>query len=173
MPRDERPRVIVGVARSTTGLRALRLGVTEARQRGAVLHAVRAYQPLPSTAWLPAEAMDTSERDAQDDVLKAFTDTMGGPPTDLDVVVVVAPGQPGRVLVDYARRDEDLLMVGVSRRPWWGRALRLWRGCVARYCVGHATCPLQVVPPDQFARDAMRTGLGRRLSRELSTLTGS
>jgi hypothetical protein len=61
---------------------------------------------------------------------------MGGLPADIDVSLATLVGPAGRVLVCYADRDEDLLVVGHSRR---GRLRRLGRGsvrvtaaCVAR-----------------------------------------
>lgn len=167
MTHSDRPRVIVGVAGTVAGLRALRVAVTTAQRQGAVLHAVRAF---PAAVFL--ESAEARERTAWDEIAQAFADALGGPPRDLDLAMVAIAGRPGPSLVSYAHRDTDLLIIGVDRRPRW-RRLFPGTASVPRYCLAHAFCPLQVVPPDEFARDVLRHGGRRRISHHLSTLTRS
>jgi nucleotide-binding universal stress UspA family protein len=162
-------RIVVGVDPSLAGLRALRLAVAEARRRGAALHAVRAWNFNPIWDASLCFWYEELERDAADTIVRAFEEAMGGVPQDIRVVPVTLRGTPARGLVDYARRDDDLLFVGCSRR----RGLRaLARQGTARECATTARCPVVVVPPDAFARDACRQGLRRSVLRDLPALTG-
>jgi len=162
-------RVIVGVQESIAGLRALRLAVAEARQRGAVLHAVRVRRPVPpdsgSGMVLPS---GDSVCQAQDEVFRAFATAMGRVPPDIEVFIVVRDGEPGAALTAHADRDDDLLVVGMGRR---GLVRQLFSGSVARYCLSHAACPVLAVPPDQFAMSARK--LARALRRDPSQLASS
>jgi nucleotide-binding universal stress UspA family protein len=149
MPRVNAGRVVVGVEDSLAGLRALRVAVAEARRRGAALHALRAWTVSLSRAGSPGVWCDELRDVAADRVVAAFDKAMGGAPDDLEVVAGTLVGPPGKALVDYAHRDDDLLVVGATQG---NRLLRLVRASVPRYCVAHAQCPVLVVPPDTFAR---------------------
>jgi nucleotide-binding universal stress UspA family protein len=137
-------RVIVGVADSPSGLRALRWAVEEARRRGTVLCAVRGWRFHPP--WNVPDAhrwrADFAES-ARATVYAGFAQAVGGIPADLTVEVVVAEGSAGQVLVDQAGED-DLIVVGTST----------WSGffSAARYCLRHATCPVVAVPPYSLGR---------------------
>ena len=166
---DGRPgRVIVGVDTSLSGLQALRTAVAEARQRHAPLHAVRTWEPAPSDPGFaetrargPHGALAAAARTVMH---RAFAETFGGPPTDLLVHTVVVPDAPGPVLVEYACRDRDLLVVGAGRR---GVLRRLRGSAVVRYCVRRATCPVLVVPPPPLTRVGSPRALLRELRRDL------
>ncbi|MDP9795199.1 nucleotide-binding universal stress UspA family protein [Catenuloplanes nepalensis] len=156
------PRVIVGVSPSLTGLRALRLAVAEARRRGVPLRAVRAWD-LDGT-----DAVYVRGRDAARQLIReCFADALGGMPPDVQINSVTVLDRPGAALVDYARED-DVLFVGRTPQRWWRR---VFRRSVAGYCVSHAVCPVQVVPPDAFARQWQRRNVADAISRELSELT--
>ncbi len=169
MQRVNGTRVIVGVEDSLAGLRALRVAVAEARRRGAVLHAVRTWIHNPSRGGDLGVCYEELERAAADEIISVFDKTMGGLPADVDVVTATVVGPPGRTLVRYADRDDDTLVVGATCGPW---VLRVLRPSVPRYCVARAQCPVLVVPPDAFARQARREGLARAIRRDLPTLTG-
>jgi nucleotide-binding universal stress UspA family protein len=184
-------RVVVGVHTSLSGLHALREAVAQARARGVPLHAVRAWGPPPAeqsthdAGWQPAigmvrpptensagsgpmRAMPAAEAAALVD--QAFADTMGGEPPDLPVRTVLVPDRPGPVLVEYACRDSDLLVIGAGRRGF------LWRvrgSPVVRYCLRHASCPVLVVPPPPLTRAGSPRALLRELRREIDQLTGA
>ncbi|MPZ26257.1 MAG: universal stress protein [Micromonosporaceae bacterium] len=190
MDAADRPgRVIVGVDTGLAGLQALRVAVTEARVRGAALHAVRTWSPtppppgrptgLPGRDLPPADpgpwhpqvlaAGDPDELAAVAVIVEAFADTIGGEPADLDVHLVVLPDAGGRVLVDYACRNDDLLVVGAARRSRWRRP---WGGSTVRCCVTRAVCPVLVVPPPPLARGGSPRALLRELRREIDELAG-
>jgi nucleotide-binding universal stress UspA family protein len=173
MKRSDRPgRVVVGVHLSLSGLQALRVAVAEARSRRAPLHAVRTTDPSPPgrsvSVAVPADGPPLSS-EAAVVVDRAFHDTMGAVPEDIDVRTVIMPDSPGQVLVEYACRDADLLVIGSGRR---GRLRRLWGGRVVRYCLSRATCPVLVVPPPPLTRDGSPRSLLRELRREIDHLPG-
>ena len=94
---------------------------------------------------------------------------MGGVPFDLDVVLqVVAGGNPTRILVQSADRDDDLLVVGATGGPL---VRRLLRRSVPRQCVRMAASPVLVVPPTTFARQAGRRSTAKDVERDLLQLT--
>jgi nucleotide-binding universal stress UspA family protein len=161
--------VIVGVDESLAGLRALRSAVTEARRRGAVLHAIRVWNFNPAWRGNPAGWYQEIEREAADTLDRAFAEAMGGIPGDLKVVVGTPMGRPDRVLIEYAHDDHDLLVLGCSQRRWWRRLLHR---STAKYCASRALCPVLVVPLDAFARTASQEGLKRAVRRDLPALTG-
>jgi nucleotide-binding universal stress UspA family protein len=162
-------RVIVGVDGSVAGLRALRLAVAEARRRGAELHAIRVWSD--NGAWETGSECLANARQvrAATELSMAFAATMGRVPDDIEVVAMAAGGRPGPILVTYAHRDADLLVVGTTQRGW---LRRLFRRSTARYCVAHAACPVVAVPPDTFARTVSPRRLARDISRELPALGG-
>jgi nucleotide-binding universal stress UspA family protein len=150
------PRVIVGVDDSLAGLEAIRTAVAEARRRGAVLLAVRAWS-LPSAGLGPSLAASSAHlwrQDAVDRLRAAFDAALGAMPRDVAVQVLTPQGGPAPALVSVAVRDDDLLVVGVGRQGWLRRVLA---GSVAAYCLAHAPCPVLAVPPHALARQ-----LGRR-----------
>jgi nucleotide-binding universal stress UspA family protein len=152
---EARGRVIVGVADSPSGLRALRWAVEEARRRGTVLCAVRGWRFHPP--WNVSDAhrwwADFAEA-ARATVYDSFARAVGGVPADLTVEVVVAEGTAGQVVIDQAGED-DLVVVGTST----------WSGffSMARYCLRHATCPVVTVPAYPLGRRAK--ALAREVSR--------
>lgn len=189
-------RVVLGVDTTLSGMQALRVAVAEARRRGCQLHAVRAWGPAPSeppaepgppinpwglagplgggygTGGEPPEQPDGGREGqaaaAIATVTRAFTDTMGGKPPDVSVRAVVLPDAPGPVLVEYACRDDDLLVLGAGRRT----LLRRFRGSpVVRYCLTRACCPVLVVPPPPLTRAGSTRSLLRQLRREIDQLT--
>lgn len=177
-------RVIVGIHPSLTGLRALREATEEARRRGAELCAVRAYPPphaatgfdytgtsgISATCgrpWAQSAAglvWAGRRREAGRTVSDAFDEAMGGPPPDVSVRMLTVDGRPHRALVRFASRDDDLLVVGASRRRvWWP-----FRRSVGRYCATRATCPVLVVPPHEAAREMSGRVRWRSLEQELT-----
>ena len=144
---------------SPRNLQALRYAAVLARGQEAAL--------VPVLAWVPpggdvAERRNASPylrkiwRDAAwERLTAAFDDGLGGMPADLRVEPHVERGETGAVLVDIASQPEDLLIVGTGRRRPVGR---MFRRSVARYCVGHAKCPVVAVPPSALM-DEMGHGL--------------
>jgi nucleotide-binding universal stress UspA family protein len=167
MASDKASRVIVGVDEGLAGLHALRCAVTEARRRRGTLLAVRVWSiglawPPGGPAWqeeMSQEAMMAAGR--------AFTAAMVEPPRDVVVRVATVQGAPGPELVRLADRDDDLLVVGSGQRKLFGR---MSHGSTARYCAGHAGCPVLVVPPHALARAGTTRALSQQLLREARRL---
>jgi nucleotide-binding universal stress UspA family protein len=156
MSATRKPRIVVGVDDTLAGMQALRFAVAEARRRGVVLRAIRAWQygmPWygPDLAPRHAELVD----EAAMTIVNAFQDAMGGMPHDIVVEAQAIEGAPAVVLVDQANSDRDLLVVGRSRRRLFGR-LR-----VDARCMRSATCPVVTVAAPVLAADGDATGLGR------------
>jgi nucleotide-binding universal stress UspA family protein len=164
MDEQDAGRVVVGVSRSLAGLEALRYAAAEARRRHTSLHAVRTWHfDVP---WQGDDVLRWRKELAEEAlryVFAAFEAAMGGVPDDVDVTVVAANGRPDLVLTALAEDREDLLVVGgrTGRRQSW-----LVRGCTRR-----ASCPVTVVPPLTWARDAGGRGSARRLVREVEQYT--
>jgi nucleotide-binding universal stress UspA family protein len=137
---------------------AIRLAREEARLRGTQLVAVMALgsegalgtpagRPL-STPRAPDEDRVLAESTLRS-VVKAALGTedngAGGP----EVQSHVEAGQPGRVLVDQARRLGAVMIVLATRKE--GTPSRLL-GAVSQYVLRNAPCPVLVVPEASKAR---------------------
>jgi nucleotide-binding universal stress UspA family protein len=162
-------RVVVGVDNTLSGLHALRRAVAEARIRGIPLHAVRAWDPGPASIYpMLLNPHEHQIAAASQLVARAFADTMGGLPLDVDVETVLVPDKAGPVLVRHAGQDDDLLVIGTGRRRFWRRSSR-----TTRYCLARAGCPVLVVPPPPLAGAGSTRALMRKLRRELDQLAGA
>jgi nucleotide-binding universal stress UspA family protein len=155
-------RIIVGVHGTLGSLQALRHAADEARQRDVPL--------FPVLTWLPPGG-DLAERRHPSPYLRkiwrdaawqrlwdAFDAALGGVPADITVKPAVVRGDPGRILVDVAAFQEDLLVIGTGRRSSLGRA---FHRSVGRYCLAHAHCPVLAVPPSALM-DELGHGLRAR-----------
>lgn len=147
-------RVVVGVSGSLGSLTALARAAEEARQRGAELWPVLAWEPpggelavrrSPATALMVGQW----ERLARERLLTALHEVFGGNGPGLPMRAVIARGVPGPALVQTADREDDLLMFGAGRRG----LRRALRPSVSRYCLSHATCPVLAVPPSPLQSD--------------------
>jgi nucleotide-binding universal stress UspA family protein len=136
-------RVIVGVDESLAGYQALRYAVQQARARGAKLTAVRAFQ----CAGAGAQWSSVIREAAVSEVAQAFAEALGGPPADIETLILVIEGGAGAALVNVADSPMDLLVIGGSRRRRW----RAPRTTVARICARQAVCPVVIVPPPELA----------------------
>jgi nucleotide-binding universal stress UspA family protein len=147
-------RVIVGVTGSVGSLQALRCAAAEARRREAVLVAAHAWVPpggeLADRRYSVPELRQVWRDAAWRRLWDAFDAALGGRPPDLEVEPVVMRGDPGRVLVTVASREDDLLVVGAGRR---GLLRQLLHRRVCRYCLAHADCPVLIVPPSKLAQE--------------------
>jgi nucleotide-binding universal stress UspA family protein len=156
-------RVVVGVDSSLASLEALRFAVSEARRRGALLVAVR--------AWLvqgPGHGEDLGQwrieagAAAAATVRQSFDQAMGGLPRNLDLEMLAVEGAVGPVLVAQAPSDGDLLVLGAPARRWW----RVFPLSLVRYCVRAATCPVVVVPAPVLARKRSVKASAREMQHE-------
>ncbi len=165
------PRVVVGVQSCVSGLGALRRAVAESRLRHARLCAVRAWNP--GMAFDPAgnltRADDHGADYATELVAGAFVDAMGSMPDDIDVEISIVAGYPGQVLVGFADRADDLLIVGTCQHRWPRRVIG---SPITRFCLRHAACPVLVVPPHELGRQSRR-GLRRAVRREAERLAAA
>ncbi|HZD69410.1 MAG TPA: universal stress protein [Actinomycetes bacterium] len=136
--------VVVGVDGSEASKDALRWALGYARQAGAIVHALTAWQYPPSYAWAPA-VLD--QVDLEGDARRMLKETVEEAVASYWDVVVrsdVVQGSPGVVLV-AAARDAELLVVG-SRGH--GAFAGMLLGSVSEHCVHHATCPVVVIRRD-------------------------
>ena len=138
------------------GLQALRFAVAEARERGVVLRAIRAWEFNPSWYGPDASPRQAELVDAAAmTMVTAFREAMGGAPKDIVVEALVIEGAPAVVLADQARSDRDLLVLGRSRRRRFGSSR------VDARCARTAACPVVVVAAPILARDGGAGVLGR------------
>lgn len=139
-------RVVVGVHGTPGSLQALRFAVGHARAFGATLIPVIAWEPPGGESagrrYPPFLTEEWAEA-AEQRLLTAFDEALGGAPQDLEVEPRVVRGRAGRVLVALADRDNDLLILGESH---CGRLHRAWYGCAPRYCLAHAHCAVTLIP---------------------------
>jgi nucleotide-binding universal stress UspA family protein len=162
MPRVQR--IIVGISGSPRSLPALRCAADLARAYEAELVPVHAWIP-PLAAFagyqFPSGHLRRTWEDAAWQWLwQALEMACGGLPPDTLSQPVIAPGNPGLILVRTACRADDLLVIGTGRRD---AVIRLWHGEVSRYCLAHARCPVLAIPPDRsvLSGSGLR-GLSRR-----------
>ncbi|MFJ4714073.1 universal stress protein [Streptomyces sp. NPDC088785] len=141
-------RVVVGVNGELGSRTALRRAAAEARHRRAELWPVLAWRspagalgartgplmPLPGEDW-----QDLARATLLGTLDEVFPDGPG-----VRVHALLAQGAPGRVLVEAADREDDLLVVGAGHR---GTLHRLLQPSVSRYCLARAHCPVLAVPP--------------------------
>lgn len=163
-------RVIVGVDGSIGSLAALRRGVAEARLRDSVLVTILAWIPpggegIGRRTPCPPLLLAEWQREARRRLRAAWDEALGGFPRDLEIELRVERGWPGWVLTEFARRANDLLVVGAGRRT---ATWRLLARSVARYCVGRAECAVIVEPPPAMAR--LHGRARRRMVRDLTTV---
>jgi nucleotide-binding universal stress UspA family protein len=80
-------------------------------------------------------------------ILNSLQQALGEPPRDLVIQRKIALGRPEKELSSLGSHDDDLIVIGASRRRRWLHPLRR---SISKYCATHARCPVLVVPPDQF-----------------------
>lgn len=141
-----RPRVVVGVDGSPGSNRALAWAATEAARRGAGLVTVTVWQwdgleamPLAGATPLEAERLATDLADRE--IAKL-------PDPSVVTQRLVVRGTAGAALVD-ASRGADLLVLGSHGHGAFHAAVL---GSVSRHCVGHADCPVVILPLPRAAR---------------------
>ncbi|KUL20750.1 universal stress protein [Streptomyces regalis] len=135
-------RIVVGVGERPTTPAAVRFAADEARRRGAVLDAVRAWRcPAYETTDHPllvGEPARMHEQQAAEVLEKALHDI----PADVEGHRRAVEGNTRTVLAD-ASRGADLLVVGAERHH---RHFGLQLGRVAHGVLHHSACPVALVP---------------------------
>lgn len=135
-------RVVVGVDGSEQSLRALRLGLEQARLRREGLVAVTAWQtPMaltPHPMYIDPQEFERAAEAILDEALAAVSSSC----TSVTIERSIVKGDARLVLLaDLA--DEDLLVIGTRGL---GGVSSLLLGSVASHCISHAPCPVLVVP---------------------------
>ncbi|MEU3572810.1 universal stress protein [Kitasatospora sp. NPDC036755] len=159
------PRVVVGVSGSLGSLAALHRGVAEARERGAALVPVLAWEPPGGELGyrrspcppLLAAVRETAERRLRDALDAAF----GGADPGVPLHPVVVRGETVPALLHIADRPDDLLVLGRSGGP----LRRRLRRAVPDRCVRRATCPVLTVPVPELLHDLHRLESAHRRAR--------
>jgi nucleotide-binding universal stress UspA family protein len=143
MQTSPRP-VVVGVDGSEGSRRAARLGVQEARRRGAPLRLLLAlpspYRGVVTVAPEPGLAAELHSNATE--VLQAVAADVAGDAPEVDVTWSVVEGRPGEVLRD-ASVEAQLVVLG-SRGA--GGVAGLVLGSTANGVVNAAACPVIVLP---------------------------
>jgi nucleotide-binding universal stress UspA family protein len=137
-------RIVVGVDGSAASKQALRWAQTQAALTGATLTAVMTWN-IPTAAYgapLPSSMDLDLGADAEQVLDAAISDALGA---DAGATVgrSVQNSYPAPALL-AASEGAELLVVG-SRGH--GEFVGMLLGSVAQHCVGHAVCPVVVVPP--------------------------
>ncbi|HZQ58424.1 MAG TPA: universal stress protein [Acidimicrobiales bacterium] len=137
-------RIVVGVDGSPGSVAALSWAAGLAKETGAELDAVTAWEL--SYAWIDGYAPDIvrwaeeARRDAEERLGAAIT--AAGVGAEVTVTRTVVEGATAQALLD-ASKDADLLVVGSRGR---GGFAGLLLGSVSQQCVHHARVPVTVVP---------------------------
>jgi nucleotide-binding universal stress UspA family protein len=125
-------RVIAGVSGSPRSLSALRCAGDLAHAHDAALFPVHAWAPpaiaLAGHQFLSEYLRQAWEEAARQRLWDALEAVFGGLPPGIRAEPVIAPGNPGWVLVRAAARADDLLVIGAGRR---GDVNRLWRAKIS------------------------------------------
>ncbi len=148
-------RVVTGVNGSPGSLQALRYAAEMARMHDAEL--------VPAYAWTPPggdmadrrfpshELRQVWKAAAMDRLSQAVELGIGRPPGELKFDPRIIRGEAGQALAGLASQPGDVLVIGAGRH---GAVRRSLSARVARYCLGHAVCPVIAVPPAGLAHTA-------------------
>jgi len=138
--------IVVGYDGSPEAQIALRDATALARTSGALLKIVAVAEP-PLNAYEggdgPGPGWYELRRKLEQDMRERLTEALSTLPADVRVESLTVRGQPAAVLVDVAKDDGALLMLG-SRS--YGTLRRVLLGTVATALVRTARCPMVVHP---------------------------
>jgi nucleotide-binding universal stress UspA family protein len=144
------PLIVAGFDGSAGSTAALDAALVEARRRGGRLRIVTAWRVPAPVAGFAFTAMTVGRiyddlhdiaRDGARQLVATALDHIG-PGPGVPVETAVVEGTAADVLVD-ASADAELLVVG---RRGHNKLVELLLGSTAHGCVGHANCPVLVVP---------------------------
>lgn len=147
---ENETRIVVGVDGSQGSREALRWALRYAEQCGGRLTALVAWEPQPpafaeAVPMPPVISEEESKTRAERTLREAVDEVVESLGTSVRIRREAARGHPARVLLDWARHAE-LLVVGSRGRGGFAGALL---GSVSLHCVRHAHCPVVVVRPTQ------------------------
>ncbi|HTZ30716.1 MAG TPA: universal stress protein [Streptosporangiaceae bacterium] len=144
------PGIIVGIDGSHHSTRALEWALREAAIQHAPLTVLTVHS-VPASAWTGNPILVEQDADDQEKMLKSAEELthkavsqMGEARPD-SITVRSVSGFPAREIIDESR-DADLVVVG-SRGA--GGFAKLMMGAVSSQVVGHAHCPVVVVPTER------------------------
>ncbi len=159
-------RIVVGVAGSAASAAAVTWAAREAELRGAVMHAVHAWEPAargraPYAPGPHGEHRDDERKAAAllqtvvEQELAAVQRGLDGPPPDAaGPLLEVAEGLAVQVLLNCAAGAELLVLGGSQPGPDAGGRPSAHLGPVARACLRSAPCPVVTVSPQHVRRSA-------------------
>ncbi|MER5942031.1 universal stress protein [Streptomyces sp. NPDC001928] len=135
-------RIVVGVGEKPTTPAAVRFASDEARRRGAVLDAVRAWRcPAHETTDHPLLAGEPA-RIHQQQAVEVLEEALHDVSADVETRRRAVEGNTRNVLT-AASRGADLLVIGAERHH---RHFGLQLGRVAHGVLHHSACPVAIVP---------------------------
>ena len=138
-------KIVVGIDGSASSAEALRWAGREAKLHDATITVVTAYR-FPVAFSGTGAAPDVAAPDAQSEAQALQQSMLDDAADDLQGVEVtreIAAGQPPGSALVTAAEGADILVVGAHGR---GGVSGFTIGSVSHHCVGHATCPVVVVP---------------------------
>ncbi|MET8542608.1 universal stress protein [Kitasatospora sp. NPDC004799] len=158
-------RVVVGVSGSLGSLAALHRGLAEARDRGAELVPVLAWEPPGGELGYrrsPCPPLLAAVREAAEQRLRDALDAaFGGADPGVPLHPVVVRGETGPALLHIADRPGDLLVLGRSGGP----LRRRLRRAVPDYCARRAGCAVLTVPAPELLHELHRLESAQRRAR--------
>ena len=138
-------KIVVGIDDSPGARAALRWAVGQAKVTGAKIEAVYAFDFHVTWDEEPGVQFEDwrsrAELLARESLNEVLADVSLSPDDGL-ISAVAVEGSPAPILI-AASMDADLLVVGSRGRGGFGGLLL---GSVSQHCVGHAKCPVVVVP---------------------------
>ena len=165
---DPLRRVVVGIDRTGASVAAMTWAAREAALRGAVLHAVHAWQPADRgrAPYAPGPRCPDREADrraAEEALAGAVGEALAADGRSPDgAVLEIMEGRPVPVLLRSTVGAELLVLGGASAAAREGGApAHDHVGPVARACLRSAPCPVVVVTQRQVA--GLRDAASRRL----------
>jgi nucleotide-binding universal stress UspA family protein len=144
------PGIIVGIDGSHHSTRALEWALREAAIQHAPLTVLTVHS-VPASAWTGNPILVERDADDQEKMLKAAEELTHKAVSQLgearpdSITVRAISGFPAKELIDESR-DADLVVLG-SRGA--GGFAKLVVGSVSSQVVGHAHCPVVVVPTER------------------------
>lgn len=138
-------RIVVGIDGSDGSMSALRWAVEQARQTGAEIDAVAAWEypvlmTLPAASTLPPP--DDMAEETLEHLRKTISDAGVEDPGDVPIRHHVIRGHAAEAVLKAAK-DADLVVVGSRGLGGFGSLLL---GSVSQQIVQHSPCPVVVVP---------------------------
>jgi nucleotide-binding universal stress UspA family protein len=146
---DQTRRIVVGVDTSPCSKAALSWAMTQARETGAVVEAVTAWQDSAmygsgiGYAYMPSTSREGSvPKAAQRALEEAIAEVSAQMEHPVKVLTRVVQGHPAEMLLT-ASAGAEMLVVGTRGH---GTLAGMLLGSVSQHCVQHAPCPVVIVP---------------------------